>query len=222
MRSDLFGLFRAFLFTFLIIAFCCLCVVEVDTHSPVKIHEVPETEPQETAPALLNCAAELKTLEDTHVHVIEKTPTERSVEAHAPIDQPEPSEQVTPQIEITEPEPSEEPEPQWISYGTYTLTAYCACETCCGYWATTRPLDENGNPIVYTASGARAEAGTTIAVDPSISPYGTQVKINDHIYTAQDTGGAIKGNRIDIFFDNHADAWNFGMQQAEVFIMQED
>ena len=107
---------------------------------------------------------------------------------------------------------------EWTSLGEFELTAYCACEKCCGYWATVRPLDTNGNPIVYTASGAIAEAGTTIAVDPTIIPYGTTVKINDHIYIAQDSGSAIKGNRIDIYYDDHQVAIEHGRQKAEVLI----
>ena len=120
-----------------------------------------------------------------------------------------------------EPESISEPSEQWISLGAFRLTAYCSCESCCGYWATVRPTDENGTPIVYTASGAVAEAGTTIAVDPSVIPYGTEVKINDHIYIAQDTGGAIKGNRIDIYHDDHESACAFAVQEAEVFIKGE-
>lgn len=44
--------------------------------------------------------------------------------------------------------------------------------------------------------------------------------INGKIYKAQDCGGAIKGNRIDVYFKNHNDALNFGVQYAEVFIKQ--
>ena len=121
-----------------------------------------------------------------------------------------------PETVATEP-PTEQKE-EWTSLGTFKLTAYCPCEDCCGYWATIRPTDENGNPIVYTASGAIAEAGTTIAVDPNIIPYGSKVKINDHIYIAQDTGGAIVGNCVDIYFDNHQEALVFGVQYAEVLI----
>lgn len=121
-----------------------------------------------------------------------------------------------------DPEPVAEPEPEWTSLGSFKLTAYCPCEKCCGYWATIRPKDEAGNPIVYTATGAVAEAGTTIAVDPDIIPYGTKVKINGHIYIAQDTGGAINGSRIDVYHDDHAAALTFGVQEAEVFILKED
>lgn len=114
-----------------------------------------------------------------------------------------------------------EPEPVevWESLGVYNLTAYCPCERCCGYWATIRPLDENGNPIVKTATGTRAEAGRTIAVDPSVIPYGSKVKIGSTIYVAEDCGGAIKGNRIDVYHDDHQEALVFGRQDVEVFVL---
>lgn len=102
--------------------------------------------------------------------------------------------------------------------GTFTLTAYCGCSKCCDEYGLNRPVDENGNPIVYTASGAVAKSNHTIAVDPSIIPYGAEVIINGNTYVAEDCGGAIKGNRIDIYFDNHSDAWNFGRQTADVYL----
>ena len=115
--------------------------------------------------------------------------------------------------EVPEPAPSAEPEP----LGEFELTAYCSCETCCGEWALNRPLDEAGEPIVYTASGAVAEAGVTVAVDPDVIPLGTEIRIEGHgVYTAQDTG-AFTGNIIDIYFENHEAAREFGRKQAEVW-----
>lgn len=111
------------------------------------------------------------------------------------------------------------PEIKKESLGEFKLTAYCSCEKCCGKWALNRPKDENGKDIVYGSTGAILVAGTSIAVDPSVIPYGSQVEINGHTYIAQDTGGAIKGNRIDVYFDNHQDALNFGVQYAEVFLI---
>lgn len=107
---------------------------------------------------------------------------------------------------------------QPISLGEFKLTAYCSCELCCGIWAYNRPVDENGNEIVYGAIGERLKTNYSIAVDPSVIPYGTEVIINEHTYKAQDCGGAIKGNRIDVYYDNHQDALEFGVQYAEVFI----
>lgn len=129
-----------------------------------------------------------------------------------------------PNIEvITEPEvvktASEEIEQEQIeesnhiSLGEFKLTAYCSCEKCCGIWAYNRP-----NGIVYGAIGEELQEGYSIAVDPNVIPYGTEVVINDRIYKAQDCGGAIKGNRIDLYFDSHEDALEFGVKHEEVFL----
>ena len=61
--------------------------------------------------------------------------------------------------------------------------------------------------------------GVSIAVDPSVIPYGTEVIINEHTYKAQDCGGAIDGNEIDVYFENHQEALNFGVQYAEVYMI---
>ena len=61
------------------------------------------------------------------------------------------------------------------------------------------------------------KANHTIAVDTSVIPFGTEVVINGKTYVAEDTGSAIKGKRIDIFFNGHQTALNFGVQYAEIF-----
>ena len=116
--------------------------------------------------------------------------------------------------EIEEPA---EPEPALESLGEYKITHYCSCPVCCGVWAENRPVDENGQEIVYTASGARAEAGRTIAVDPDVIPLGSAVIINGQEYIAQDTGGAIQGQRIDIYCGSHEEALQLGVITAEVY-----
>lgn len=88
---------------------------------------------------------------------------------------------------------------------TFTVTAYCPCEKCCGTYA-------NG----YTSTGAKATQGVTIATDPDVTPMGTEVEIDGHIYIAQDVGGAINGNRIDLYFDSHEDALRWGVQEKTV------
>ena len=105
-----------------------------------------------------------------------------------------------------------------VSLGKFKLTAYCSCEICCNKWALNRPIDENGNEIVYGSIGERLSEGYSIAVDPSVIPYGTEVIINGYTYKAQDCGGAIKGNRIDVYFEDHNRALEFGVQHAEVFV----
>lgn len=106
--------------------------------------------------------------------------------------------------------------------GEFKITAYCPCEICCGNWAKNRPIDENGNVQVITASGELAVEGTTIAADTSILPFGTKIIINGNTYIVQDTGSAIKGRRIDVYFENHDDALEFGVQQLEVFLIKEE
>lgn len=93
-----------------------------------------------------------------------------------------------------------------VYLGTYLLSAYCPCASCCG--------KSDG----ITATGTQATQGRTIAVDPRTIPYGSQVIINGHTYTAEDCGGGIKGNRIDVFFNSHAEALVFGMQYADVYL----
>lgn len=95
-----------------------------------------------------------------------------------------------------------------IALGEYQLTAYCACSRCCG--------KSDG----ITATGTIATAGRTIAVDPSVIPYGSKVEINGNVYIAEDCGGSIKYNRIDIFFDSHNEALQFGVQRAQVYLIK--
>ena len=114
----------------------------------------------------------------------------------------------------TEAESVNDTVPEMEYAGTFTLTAYCNCRKCCGKWA--------GGP---TASGLMPEAGRTIAVDPDVIPLGTIVYIEGFGYfTAEDTGSAINGNRIDVYMGSHSEARNFadgaGSCKAEVYIIK--
>lgn len=111
-------------------------------------------------------------------------------------------------------------QPEYISLGEFKLTAYCGCSKCCGKWGENRPVDEYGKTIVKTAGGYRAVEGVTVAADISILPYGTKVIINGHEYTVQDRGGVINGNKIDIYFESHQAALEFGVQYAEVYVYE--
>lgn len=106
--------------------------------------------------------------------------------------------------------------------GSFRVTAYCPCELCCGYFANERPKDEFGNPIIYTASMNIAEEGVTIAADVSMLPFGTVLEVGGHRYTVQDRGGAIKGYRLDIYFENHEDVEAFGTKQLDVYRIEYD
>ncbi len=89
---------------------------------------------------------------------------------------------------------------------TYKITAYCPCAKCCGK-ATGR-----------TAAGTRATAGRTVAASSQFA-FGTQLNIGGHVYTVEDRGGAIKGNKIDIFVNSHAEALAWGVRYLPVNVV---
>ena len=113
--------------------------------------------------------------------------------------------------------PAPEPEPKEPECIEYEATAYCSCEKCCGSWALNRP-----DGIVYTASGAVAEQGVTIAADWDVLPPETVVYIDGlGERVVQDRGGAIKGNAVDIYFEDHDEALVFGRQAVRLYIIEE-
>lgn len=106
-------------------------------------------------------------------------------------------------------EPTSEPTSETFeSLGIFKITAYCACEKCCG--------KADG----ITASGSYVKEGRTIAADTSVLPFGTTVLINGHLYTVEDRGGAVRGNHVDIYMASHQEALEYGVQYHEVFLTQ--
>ncbi len=77
-----------------------------------------------------------------------------------------------------------------------------------------------------TASGTTARVGA-IAVDPKVIPMGTKMLITSPdgkswvygVAVAEDTGGTIKGNKIDLFFNTRAECLQFGVKKAKVYIL---
>ncbi|MGM0884790.1 MAG: ubiquitin-like domain-containing protein [Bacillota bacterium] len=89
-----------------------------------------------------------------------------------------------------------------------TLTAYSAGVASTG-------KDENHPQYGITASGARVQEGRTIAVDPDVIPIGWWVYIEGIGFRrAEDTGSAIKGNKIDVYFDSSKYANKFGRKKG--------
>lgn len=71
-----------------------------------------------------------------------------------------------------------------------------------------------------TATGTAAKKGV-IAVDPSVIPLGTRVYIPGYgVAVAQDTGGAIKGSRVDVCYATKAEALGWGVRNVPVYILQ--
>lgn len=98
--------------------------------------------------------------------------------------------------------------PKLISMGECKITYYCACSICSGPWGD------------LTATGTRCEQGRTVAVDPDVIAYGTKLLINGHVYTAEDCGGKVKGDHIDIYLDDHDLTDKLGVSYTDVWIVK--
>ncbi len=116
-------------------------------------------------------------------------------------------ENVEPQNNDVQPKIEIEPEPT----PTYTAmeivaTAYCPCVKCCG--------KSDG----ITSTGVKAKENRTVAADPNILPYGTEILCGMGEFVVEDCGGAIKGNRVDFFFNSHEEALKFGRQEFTIWV----
>ena len=195
----------------------------VESVEPHKTSSVNATEPaeEEITPSITVEEVVDSIVSNAMDKVVETIPPKPDV-VEKPVIEPTVPKATEPIIEETEGEEQDEQKEDdgLVSLGIFRLTAYCSCQKCCGSYALNRPVDENGNQIVYGSIGIRLQAGVSIAVDPSVIPYGTEVVINGHTYVAQDTGGNIVGHIIDVYFDNHQDALNFGTKKAEVFVYE--
>lgn len=93
------------------------------------------------------------------------------------------------------------------------VTAYCPCELCCG-----------PNAIGLTASGKHVSYndGRFVAADTDVLPFGTKLSIPGYCageaVEVIDRGGAIKGNKLDVYFDDHQTALEWGRRMVEVGI----
>ena len=91
------------------------------------------------------------------------------------------------------------------------VTAYCPCEQCCGEWA-------DG----ITANGHEISQGDRFVAADSRFAFGTQMLIpgynNSKTVKVFDRGGAIYDNRLDVFFNTHQEALEWGVQHLEVKI----
>lgn len=120
------------------------------------------------------------------------------------------------EAEAQEPSQVKQDEKLPLSYlGEFRITHYCACKECCG--------KDDG----ITATGTVATEGRTIAVDPDVIPYGSEVAVfydDGRIchYIAEDCGGAIDGLEVDVFIADHDRARNLGVKSGGVYIVNEE
>ena len=102
---------------------------------------------------------------------------------------------------------SELPEESPYYLGEFQVTGYCSCTICCG------EKEER-----LTKSETVPRASHTVAADPSVIPLGTRMVIDDVVYTVEDTGKAVEGMRLDIFFDSHEEAVRYGRKEKYVYL----
>ena len=87
-------------------------------------------------------------------------------------------------------------------------------------WYSPKELGKEKPEQLHTSTGKIPKEGRTIAVDPKLIPYGSIVYIQDYgLYVAEDCGGAIKGNRIDVFTASYNKALSMGHKVAQVWLM---
>lgn len=103
-------------------------------------------------------------------------------------------------------------EPELVSLGEFIISHYCR-----------EPYHHicNNGDFSSTATGTVPTVGRTIAVDPSVIPYGSEVMIDGHVYVAEDCGGLINDKDIDILVETHDEANQLGMFTTEVFLVKE-
>lgn len=90
------------------------------------------------------------------------------------------------------------------SYGTFKISAYCGCESCSG-----------GH--LYTYSGTIPKENHTISADLDQFPLGTRLCIDGIVYTVEDKGSGVVEDHLDIYFDTHEEALDYGLRKVEVF-----
>ena len=112
----------------------------------------------------------------------------------------------------------EPPKEELVYIGTFSNTFYCPCYRC------------NGNSHGITASGEPLTPYLSVAVDKRVIPLGTKLYIEfenstskslNGYYMAHDTGGAVRGNKIDICVGSHSEAYKYGVGKCKVYIVKE-
>lgn len=113
---------------------------------------------------------------------------------------------IEPVEEVKEVEAVEEvSEPVYQNSAEFVVTAYCACEKCCGKWAALQ-----GETIVG-AAGIPLVNGVSVAVDNSLFKFGTEFHDSEgNTYIAADTGSGVNGCHIDIYMNDHQSAREVG------------
>lgn len=97
-----------------------------------------------------------------------------------------------------------------INMGEFKITYYCSCKECSEEWN------------VQTATGTGCVEGRTVAVDPNVISYGTRILIDDDIFVAEDCGGLVKGDHIDIYVNSHEKTKDLGVEYKNIYVIRDN
>ena len=89
------------------------------------------------------------------------------------------------------------------------VTAYCPCKKCCGEWAD--GVTSNGHVIKAGDRFVAADSRYKFGMEMMVKGYNDSKTVK-----VFDRGGAIKGNKLDVFFHTHQDALNWGVRYIDV------
>lgn len=106
-------------------------------------------------------------------------------------------------------------DPNWVTIKMNT-SAYCPCQKCCDDWGKI-PVSSGKRK---TPSGHTIHVGDKFVAAPRKYPFGTEMVVEGYaggkIVKVEDVGGAIKGNKLDLYFDSHQEALNYGRKDVLV------
>lgn len=91
------------------------------------------------------------------------------------------------------------------------ITAYCNCSKCCTY------ANQATASGVYPHYSEEWDEPTTCAIDPRYYRFGDLFMIDGKVYVAEDTGSAVKGNRWDLYQEDHSSVQSFDSHYSDVY-----
>jgi 3D (Asp-Asp-Asp) domain-containing protein len=192
--------------------------------TPIVAPNTHDTFAEASVPAQEDNSSESYTMEVVNVSAPEPTAAVKPIPKPIHTPRPKPTPEPTPK-------PTPEPVPKLSlapveDEAVAAMLASIPADKILTVSATAYTTERQENKV--TATGTTARVGA-IAVDPKIIPYGTRMYVlasdGSWVYgyaSAEDCGGGIKGNKIDLFFDTYDECIQFGVKDAVVYILDDE